>query len=623
MCGFKGEGMRKQQRLLLGLLAMTLACGGMACGDAGAERDSVIAGSSQEQNNETEFGQESGLSANTETQENGNSNSESGQNGEIENNGTGEDNNMNENANNAGGTMNSNGEREFVLNAFPTIYSDVPDEDIIRVGENYYMASTTMNLCPGVPIMKSTDLVHWDIVNYVYDTFENDDLTNLENGRHMYSHGSWAASLKFDEATGKYYVAFNSNDHGFYVYTTDDIEKGAWKKHFIKKSFHDPALFFEDGKMYVITASGGTCSMQQLELNDENEEVLTVGSMQKLFTSTGWMLWEGAHAYKVEDYYYVFIIASPQDRWMRTEVCYRTKDLLSGNWEEKIVFQNGCGGQGAGLAQGGIVQTQFGDWYAFLFQDRAAVGRVPSVLDVDWQDGWPMIGTYDMKGVFHNAADYASRVYLKENSEVIGVTDNDEFEYDENESLKLVWQWNHNPKNDFWSITDDHTLKLVTDTVTEGIWSAHNSLTQRTIGPKFSSETCVITDNMKAGDYAGIAAVADHCGMVGIMCDENGERHIFQADSEFRTAIENENEIVAEPLTQGQKVYLKLQYDFTKDTVEFLYSLDGEAWTKVGKEKRLGFSTSTTFMGARTWLYHFATKEAGGSAEFEYYHCAK
>ena len=100
---------------------------------------------------------------------------------------------------------------------YPTLYSDIPDLDIIRVEGNYYMVSTTMNMCPGVPIMKSTDLVHWEIVNYVYDTFENDKVTNLEDGSNMYSRGSWAASLKYNEADGKYYVAFNSNNHGFYV----------------------------------------------------------------------------------------------------------------------------------------------------------------------------------------------------------------------------------------------------------------------------------------------------------------------------------------------------------------------------------------------------------------------
>lgn len=147
---------------------------------------------------------------------------------------------------------------------YPTLYSDIPDLDIIRQGDAYYMVSTTMNMCPGVPIMKSTDLAHWQIVNYVYDTFENDDIANLNNGKNMYKHGSWAASLKYNEAEGKYYVAFNSNDHGFYIYTTTDIEKGTWTKYSTKNKYHDPALFFDEGKMYVFSGS----TLQQLELDE-------------------------------------------------------------------------------------------------------------------------------------------------------------------------------------------------------------------------------------------------------------------------------------------------------------------------------------------------------------------
>lgn len=80
--------------------------------------------------------------------------------------------------------------KKYALITYPTLYSDIPDLDIIRVGESYYMVSTTMNLCPGVPIMKSTDLVHWQIVNYVYDILEDDDYGNLENGKDMYGRGS-------------------------------------------------------------------------------------------------------------------------------------------------------------------------------------------------------------------------------------------------------------------------------------------------------------------------------------------------------------------------------------------------------------------------------------------------
>ncbi len=518
---------------------------------------------------------------------------------------------------------------------YPTLYSDIPDLDIIRQGDAYYMVSTTMNMCPGVPIMKSTDLAHWQIVNYVYDTFENDDFTNLNNDKNMYKHGSWAASLKYNEAEGKYYVAFNSNDHGFYIYTTTDIEKGTWTKYSTKNKYHDPALFFDEGKMYVFSGS----TLQQLELDESSKAVKPVGSSVKLFTTDKkWGLWEGAHAYKVGDYYYLFIIASPSEGgWMRTEVCYRSKTLEAGDWEEQIIYQGGCGGNGNGLAQGGIVDTQYGDWYGFLFQDHGGCGRIPSIVSVNWNytdsDGnsyedWPMMGTYDADGNFTpSKAEDSVQINLNDSGLENYFVDSDDFTYAKGDKLKLVWQWNHNPQNDFWSVTDNPGyLRLTTDRVVDNIMFAHNSLTQRTYGPSCKSETKISIGQMKPGDFAGLASVSDKPAMIGVMCDENGDKYITQASSPFPTGTGTETKVngqAPEKLSDDAEVYLKIEYSFSTNTyndkANFFYSLDGTNWTKLGTEQKLSFDISTTFMGTRTWLFNYATKEAGGYVDFDYY----
>lgn len=511
---------------------------------------------------------------------------------------------------------------------YPTLYSDIPDLDIIRVEGNFYMVSTTMNMCPGVPIMKSTDLVHWEIVNYVYETFEDDNVTNLIDGSNMYKHGSWAASLKYNEADGKYYVAFNSNDHGFYVYTTTDIENGTWTKYSTKNKFHDPGLLFDDGKMYVFTGS----TMQQIELNDDTGSVDNVGKSVALFnkaqfTDYKWGLWEGDHIYKIGEYYYLFIIAST-DQWMRTEVCYRSKKLEPGDWEEQVVYRGGAGASGAGLAQGGVVDTPYGDWYGFLFQDYNGVGRIPSIVQVNWdytdENGksykdWPMMGTYDENGTFQpSTAKNPIKINLNDSGRENYFVGDDDFTYNEGEKLKLVWQWNHNPQNDFWSVTaNPGYLRLTTDRTVENLFLAHNSLTQRTYGPTCKSETKISVANMKAGDYAGLASVADHGAMVGVKCDESGTKYITQSGSKYmEDPVDNEQV----ELGDATDVYLKIEYNFKGgDKANFFYSLDGTNWTKIGKEQKMAFSTSTTFMGARTWLFNYATQEAGGYVDFDYY----
>lgn len=526
---------------------------------------------------------------------------------------------------------------------YPSLYSDIPDLDIIRQGDAYYMVSTTMNMCPGVPIMKSTDLAHWQIVNYVYDTFEDDDFTNMNNGKNMYKHGSWAASLKYNEEEEKYYVAFNSNDHGFYIYTTTDIEKGTWTKYFTKNKYHDPALFFDEGKMYVFSGT----TLQQLELDEASHAVNAVGKSVRLFnkddkkyqdeTLGKWILWEGPHAYKVGDYYYLFIIASREKKWLRTEVCYRSKTLEAGDWEEQIIYQGGCGGNGNGLAQGGIVETQKGDWYGFLFQDHSGCGRIPSIVSVNWNytdsegnsyEDWPMMGTYDADGNFTpSKAEDPLQINLYDSGLENYFVDDDDFTYAEGDKLKLVWQWNHNPQNDFWSLTaNPGYLRLTTDKVVDNIMFAHNSLTQRTYGPSCKSETKISIGQMKPGDFAGLASVAAAPAMIGVMCDDNGDKYITQASSPFPKGTGTETKInaqAAEKLSDDAEVYLKIEYSFStdgnNDTANFFYSLDGTSWTKLGTEQKLTFDTATTFMGTRTWLFNYATKEAGGYVDFDYY----
>lgn len=511
-------------------------------------------------------------------------------------------------------------EKEFTKITYPTVYSDIPDLDITRRGDTFYMVSTTMNLCPGVPIMKSADLAHWQIVNYVYDILENDNRSGLENGEQIYSKGSWAASLKYDEATKLYYVAFNSNGKGFYTYTTDDIEKGKWKRHATSNFYHDPALFIEDGHIYVISAAGNECRIQELRLNDEAETVETIGNLQTLFTKpSGWGLWEGAHAYHIGDYYYIFVIASPADRWMRTELCYRTSDLLSGKWEEMIVYQGPSGGEGAGLAQGGIVDTKSGDWYGFLFQDRGGIGRVPSIIDVNWQNNWPMLGTFTEDGQFmQSQSEGVGTIRLQEDKNGNRFISCDEFEYEKTSDLNLCWQWNHNPKLEYVSFTErPGFFRLTTDKPVDNIWFAHNSLTQRTVNRDCMAEISLYTDNMKSGDFAGLATIADHGAMIGVFCGENGERRLFQGNSQFLQG-NTINEIADEPLKEGQEVRLRAIYKTWEITFE--YSLDGEVYKKLGTTFTPGFATNTTFMGCRFWLFNYATKEAGGFADFDYYH---
>ena len=288
----------------------------------------------------------------------------------------------------------------------PVIYSDVPDVDVIRVGDTYYMSSTTMHLSPGVPIMKSKDLVNWEIVNYVYNTLADNDAMSLRNGQNAYANGSWASSLRYHD--GKYYVAFMSYTTGkTYVYTTDDIENGVWEHVEINGTYHDMGLLFDDdGKIYM-AFGGGTIKIVEMEIVENGLQIKP--GTEKVFISDVWKgtelegkgsLGEGTHLQKINGKYYAFLIswpaanASAGTTGMRTELCFRAdsiQDFIDGKWERKIILQD------KGAAQGGIIDTEDGDWYGMVFRDMGPVGRCPVLVPVTWTDGWPMMGNKDGK----------------------------------------------------------------------------------------------------------------------------------------------------------------------------------------------------------------------------------
>lgn len=136
----------------------------------------------------------------------------------------------------------------------PVIYADVPDSDVIRVGNAFYMTSTTMHMNPGVPVMKSYDLVNWSIANYVYDTLGNGDIQNLNNGQNEYGRGSWASSLRYNN--GIYYVAFGSLSTGkTYIYQTSNIETGPWTPYTLNSYYHDPSLLFDGNRTFLVHGS--------------------------------------------------------------------------------------------------------------------------------------------------------------------------------------------------------------------------------------------------------------------------------------------------------------------------------------------------------------------------------
>ena len=373
----------------------------------------------------------------------------------------------------------------------PVIFADVPDIDIIRVDDAFYMVSTTMHLSPGCPVMRSYDLVNWEIVNYVFDTLEDMDNLALRNGENNYGKGQWATTLRYND--GVYYAGFTSFSTGrTYIYHTDDIENGKWDRFVYDECFHDMSLLFDDdGRVYLVYG-GGQIWCVELE---KDLSAVKPGTKRKLIEDAGLAkgcLAEGSHVYKMNGYYYIFIITWPPHR-RRTQLCYRS-ETLDGEWEMKVIIDDNIGFRNDGVAQGGIVDDKDGNWYCFVFQDHGAVGRAPVLSTMTWEDGWPVVGVdgkvprtakipvagHEKKGIVTSDEFINSQIVRPYHN--FADTPEEAGENDYNGSnLALEWQWNHNPDNRLWSLTErEGYLRLRTVNVCDTVADARNTISQRT-----------------------------------------------------------------------------------------------------------------------------------------------
>ena len=482
----------------------------------------------------------------------------------------------------------------------PVIWADVPDPSTIRVGDTYYMSSTTMHMSPGVPILKSSNLVDWELAGYVYDELANADALFMRRGQNAYGRGSWASSLRYHDGT--YTLAVFSYTTGeTYVFTTDDVENGPWHKASLGGLYHDPSLFFDDdGRVYLVYGGGG--DFQILELEKDASAVKRGGVDRVLVEDVGSpagddlaLHGEGAQLFKVDGTYYLFLIAWPRGG-MRTVVVQKAESL-DGPWEGRVVLQDD------GVAQGGIVDTPDGDWYALLFGDRGAVGRIPYLVPLTWgADGWPVLG---VDGEVPETLDIPSS-----GTGAAGLVASDTFDGPE---LRPEWQFNHNPAGGLWSLTErPGHFRIRTGRVDTRFVDARNTLTQRTYGPQSGAETVVDASALNEGDVAGLGLLAADYGYVGVT-KEDGQTSVVMVV--FRDGAE---QVVERVPVESDVVHLRAHADFRnqRDEATFAYRLDGETWTPVGGTLAMRY-TLEHFMGYRFALFAYATETPGGAADFD------
>ena len=518
----------------------------------------------------------------------------------------------------------------------PMLWADVPDPDVIRVGDTFYLVSTTMHLMPGAPVMASKDLQNWETVGYIFDKLTDSPKYDLsfslpldqQKGKGVgtvYGRGQWATSLKYHD--GKFWALLAPNEAGAmgdtYIFTAPKAE-GPWTIHSRLRHFHDATLFFDtDGTPYVFFGTGEMCQLTR------DLKGVVEGSLHHYFQreSDERGLLEGTRVIKHNGTYYAMLISQSYGPGQhRREVCYRTKDL-NGKWEKNVILQSDFGGFSY-LAQGTIVDTEEGDWYGIMFQDRGGVGRVLTLSPVRWLDGWPMLGDE------YNKVPEVMRPYKSGQPEA-AIVKSDDFSA---EKLGLHWQWNHNPVDNAWSLKErPGFLRLKTSRVVPNLYLAPNTLTQRMEGPTCSGYIRMDLSKMKDGDCAGLAAFNGDSGVLTIK--KEGKKLVLQMTeqkvslTDREKAVTKVEEKVVETVdlstafksqaskNKSQIIYLRLDGDFQPrhgDAANFYYSLDGQQWTKIGTENyRMQFDYRRFFMGSKFGIFNYATKKVGGYVDVD------
>ena len=488
----------------------------------------------------------------------------------------------------------------------PVIAADFPDPDVIRVDSTYYMVNTTMFTFPGVPVLKSHDLVNWEYASNAIPRFDFGPCYDLE-GCNRYGHGQWATSLKHHNGT--FYMLFITLDEGGFLCTAAKAE-GPWHVRRLPKGFYDPGLFFDDDGRTYVAHGYNDIRMTELDANfapKGNDSLVYSGDIRHGL--------EGTHVYKINGYYYLYCTYGGLDGF---QAAFRSRNIY-GPYEQKVVIRDTTHGTNYGIHQGALVQTQTGEWWTILFVDSGPFGRFPSLQPVTWVDGWPMVGVNGKAVV----------TYRKPN---VGKTfppttlpTSDEFD---GPDLGMQWSWNHNPDPMKWSLTENPGyLRLKAARVVDSLPKARNTLTQRMFAYysdtlESIASTRMDCSHMKDGDIAGLAVFQDPYAYIGIK----------RSDGKNYVLMVNNGETIDSTLVEGSTIYFRASalhgsgaapYYHGKSVprsgrAAFSYSPDGRSFSKIGNELQMVFNLRI-FTGNKFCLFNYSTVNTGGYVDFDWF----
>lgn len=479
----------------------------------------------------------------------------------------------------------------------PVLWEDLADLDVFRVGDTFYYSASTMHYSPGAPILRSKDLVNWQFAGHSVPVLDFSPAYDLKGGN-AYVKGIWASFLGYRNSNKTFYWGGCIEFAKTYLYTASAVE-GPWKKHAVlDQCYYDAGLLVDDDDTMYVAYGRKSISVAQLSPDGTHQ----VKSQVVFETPASVEMLEGSRFYKIHGAYYIFTTRPPNGEF----VLKSTTGPFGPYTMQKLVLDAKAPIPGGGAPhQGGIVQTQNGDWYYMGFVDAYPGGRVPVLAPVKWTaEGWPVLQITNNTW----AANYPYPLPPQTKSEFTGT---DHFH---GSTLGPEWEWNHNPDNTRWSTGEG--LHLESATITDDLYAARDTLTHRILGPTSTATIVLDYSAMNDGDRAGLVLLRDSSAWIGVKKDAGSFEVAMEdgltMDEHWHTASTG-SEVASTPITGG-KIWLRASADIRPGSTRegrFSYSLDGTSFKPFGKPFVLK-SDWRFFMGYRYGIFNYATKTLGG-----------
>ena len=489
----------------------------------------------------------------------------------------------------------------------PVINADYSDPDVCvgPSGEDYYMTASSFHCSPGLPILHSTDLVNWEIVNYAIGNLYEGDCKMLEHfSKPQHGNGVWAPSIRYHD--GQYYIYWGDPDFGVYmVKTVNGDPAGEWTKPYcaIKGTGYidTTPLWDDDGRCYLVNgwANSRTKYASVLTVREMSADGMRpIGQPVIVFDGNGTenRTCEGPKFYKRDGWYWIMCPAGGVPEGF--QLAMRSKSPY-GPYEHKIVLAQGKTNIN-GPHQGGWVHTKYGEDWFIHFQDKEAYGRVVHLNPVDWSTGWPIMGK---KG---EPVTTYRKPTAKSQKPKSNPQESDEFNAP---TLGKQWQWHANYDEKFGTATAFGTYRIYTYKLSEGwknFWEVPNLLLQKTPADEFTVTTKVRFTSKADGQFGGLIMMGlDYSALVVKRVGKEFQlvqMTCLQADkgkSQTETVIATlkptaEDKIDYKPGIH-EDIYLRLRVTNAQagaphggePIVHFAYSLNGKKFTDCGEDFKM------------------------------------